>query len=100
MVPGSRVNHNNGSPSAIEIKVYHFSGAQAGLYPETSSLLPATSQDPSGGVAEEGGGGCFIRSAAFGYPSERPIFLDFLSTVLIIINKSELNNTNLKNYYK
>jgi len=29
MVPGSRVNHNNGEPSTIEIQVYHFSGVQA-----------------------------------------------------------------------
>jgi hypothetical protein len=29
MVPGSRVNHNNGNPSTIEIKVYHFSAVQA-----------------------------------------------------------------------
>jgi TolB protein len=28
-VDGSRVNINNGGPSAIELKVYHFSGAQA-----------------------------------------------------------------------
>jgi hypothetical protein len=31
MVPGSRVNHNNGNPSTIEIQVYHFSGVQSGL---------------------------------------------------------------------
>ena len=30
MVPGSRVNHNENNPSAIEIKVYHFSAVQAG----------------------------------------------------------------------
>ncbi|SPD73592.1 exported hypothetical protein [uncultured Desulfobacterium sp.] len=30
MVPGSRVNHNDGNPSTIEIKVYHTAGAQAG----------------------------------------------------------------------
>ena len=30
MVPGSRVNHNNGDPSTIEIKIYHFSGVLAG----------------------------------------------------------------------
>jgi hypothetical protein len=31
MVPGSRVNHNNGNPPTIEIQVYHFSGVQSGL---------------------------------------------------------------------
>ncbi|HAX95747.1 MAG TPA: hypothetical protein DCY35_04395 [Prolixibacteraceae bacterium] len=30
MVPGSRVNHNEGAPSTIEIKVYNTSGARAG----------------------------------------------------------------------
>jgi len=30
MVPGSRINHNNGNSSTIEIQVYHFSGIQAG----------------------------------------------------------------------
>ncbi|UCF84826.1 MAG: hypothetical protein JSV50_04130, partial [Desulfobacteraceae bacterium] len=30
MVPGSRVNHNDGDPSTIEIKIYHFSGVLAG----------------------------------------------------------------------
>jgi len=29
-VPGSRVNHNDGDPSTIEIQVYHFSGVQSG----------------------------------------------------------------------
>ncbi len=31
MVPGSRVNHNEGAPSTIEIKVYNTSGARAGV---------------------------------------------------------------------
>jgi hypothetical protein len=49
MVPGSRVNHANTAPPTIEIKVYHFTGVQAGL--DTTYL--------GGG----GGGGCFIASA-------------------------------------
>lgn len=55
MVPGSRVNHNNGDPSTIEIQVYHFSGVQSG----------ATT---GGGVTPSGGGngGCFIATAAYG----------------------------------
>ena len=47
MIPGSRVNHNNGNPSTIEIRVYHFSGAVAGI-----AILP-----PSGGGGDSGGGG-------------------------------------------
>jgi len=53
MVLGSRVNHNLGSPSTIEIQVYHFTGVQAG------------SQTGSGG-----GGGCFIATAAYGKAME------------------------------
>jgi hypothetical protein len=49
MVPGSRVDHNNGNPSTIEIQVYHFSGAQAG------SISVSLSSEGGGG-----GGGCFI----------------------------------------
>ncbi len=54
MVPGSRVNHNNGNLSTIEIQVYHFSGAQA-----------ANVWNASGS-----GGGCFIATAAYGSPME------------------------------
>ncbi len=56
MVPGSRVNHNNGNPSTIEIQVYHFSGAWAA--------------SGSGGGGGGGGGGCFIATAAYGCPFE------------------------------
>ena len=49
MVPGSRINHNNGDPSSIEIQVYHFSGMQAAT---TSGSLRSSSGS--------GGGGCFI----------------------------------------
>ena len=45
-----RQDHNNGDPSTIEIKIYHFSGAQAVAedgYSDSWSLL----------------GGCFIASA-------------------------------------
>jgi hypothetical protein len=53
MVPGSRVNHNNGSPSTIEIKVHHFSGAQVGA--DSSSLFRLRTTSGGGG-----GGGCFL----------------------------------------
>jgi hypothetical protein len=54
MVPGSRVDHNSGNPSTIEIQVYHFSGAQAG--------------NSSGGASfdSNSSGGCFIGAAAWG----------------------------------
>ena len=58
MVPGSRVNHNNGTPSTIEIKVYHFS-AVAGVISDETDAVP-----PAGG--EGGSAGCFIDTAAFG----------------------------------
>ena len=57
MVPGSRVNHNNGDPSSIEIQVYHFSGAQAGT---TSGGGSSSSSSFDIGA----GGGCFISTAS------------------------------------
>jgi len=62
MVPGSRVNHNNGDPSCIEVQVYHFSGAWA-----------ASSSSGSGGGGGGGGGGCFIATAAFGSLMEKHV---------------------------
>jgi hypothetical protein len=44
MVRGSRANHNKGEPSAIEIKVYHFSAVQAG---------------------DDGPGSCFIATSGY-----------------------------------
>jgi len=66
MVPGSRINHNNGNPSTIEIQVYHFSGIQAG----TSSVTDGSS---GGGDDGGGGGGCFIATAAFGSETEKHV---------------------------
>ena len=31
MVPGTRINHNFGNPSSIELKLYHFTGVQAAV---------------------------------------------------------------------
>ena len=53
MVPGSRVNHNNGNPSTIELQVYHFSALQAGS--SIGSLL--------GGEQGATGGGCFVETS-------------------------------------
>ena len=54
MLPGSRVNHNNGNPSTIEIQVYHFSGAQVG------SISGGGTSSSSGGSGSSGG--CFIET--------------------------------------
>jgi subtilisin family serine protease len=51
VVPGSRVNRNDTDPAAIELRVYHFSGFQAGV---------AGASSGGGG----GGGGCFIGTAS------------------------------------
>jgi hypothetical protein len=64
MVPGSRVNHNNGDPSTIEIKIYHFSAVQAGSTPSSSTPLPDTFQGTS--TIGTGDGGCFISTVAYG----------------------------------
>ena len=52
MVPNSRVDHNQGNPSTIEIQVEHFSGTQAGTLSSAS--------------VSRGGGGCFILTARDG----------------------------------
>jgi hypothetical protein len=52
VVPGSRVNRNDTDPASIELRVYHFSGFQAGVAGASSG----------GG----GGGGCFIASTSGG----------------------------------
>jgi hypothetical protein len=64
MVPGSRVNHNDGEPSTIEIKAYHFSGIQAGISSdETCQDISAVSSE---GGSSGGGGGCFIATLTAG----------------------------------
>jgi len=63
MLLDSRVDHNGGNPSTIEIKAHHFSAVQAKL--EISS---STSDN-----AAEVGGGCFIATAGFGSNVERGV---------------------------
>ncbi|MBW1899075.1 MAG: hypothetical protein JRI61_08455 [Deltaproteobacteria bacterium] len=62
---GSRINHNDGNPSTIEIQVYHFSGIQAG----TSSVTEGSGS----GDDSADGGGCFIATATFGSKTERHV---------------------------
>ncbi len=72
MVPGSRVDHNNGNPSTIEIKIYHLSAVQA--KPDTD--FPSPPPDPSPSIlhnAAETGGGCFIATAAFASNMDRGV---------------------------
>jgi len=72
MLPGSRVNHNNGNPSTIEIKIYHFSAVQAKPDDDFSSPPP----DPSPSISDnapETGGGCFIATAAFASNMDRSV---------------------------
>jgi subtilisin family serine protease len=68
MVPGSRVNHNETNAPTIEIQVYHFSGAQAGVF----------SGGAGGGGGGGGGGGCFITAA-----SQNPVIKHLLFYVLL-----------------
>jgi hypothetical protein len=63
MVPGSRVNHNLGSPSTIEIQVYHFTGVQAG----------SPSGAGGGSTDAAAGGGCFIATAVYGSNMDRHV---------------------------
>ena len=60
MVPGSRVNHNNGNPSTIEIKVYHFAAVYAGASSASSAAAPADNPDTSVTTSGE----CFIATAS------------------------------------
>jgi len=55
--PNTRVNHNNGAPSTIEIQVYHFSGIQAAII-GGGAVTSSPPQVASGGGGE--GGVCFI----------------------------------------
>jgi hypothetical protein len=45
MVPGSRVNHDNGTPSTIEIQVYHFSAVQAAADATIIDPIPDDMED-------------------------------------------------------
>jgi hypothetical protein len=57
IVPNTRINHNNGFPSTIEVQLYHFSGLQA-TSTASGGAIPSPPAIASGGGG--GGGGCFI----------------------------------------
>ena len=57
MKEGSRLNHNSGAPSTIEIQVTSLSGVQAGV--------------PSSSSASGNGGGCSIATVAFGSTGDK-----------------------------
>jgi hypothetical protein len=71
MVPDSRVDHNDGNPSTIEIKVYHFSAVLA--MSETDSSI-------SDNAAEQVGG-CFIATAALGSDMDKGVHASPLAAV-------------------
>ena len=64
LVPASRVNHNTGNPSKIEIRVNHFSGVQAAA--AAGSVPPAPTSTSTPTVTSSGGGGCFISALGGG----------------------------------
>ncbi len=64
MVPTSRVNHNNGTPSAVEVKVYHFSGLQPAISAGGVGGGGAAALPPPIAAGGGGGGGCFIGTLA------------------------------------
>jgi hypothetical protein len=69
IVPGSRINHNNGNPSTIEIKVYHFSAVQAGIFANDGDdddipTPPIDNGDTDMIITTDGG--CFIATNAYG----------------------------------
>jgi hypothetical protein len=68
MVPGSRVDHPETSPASIELRVYHFTGVQAGLARSSADIDGDTAEAgaPSGASSGGDGGGCFIATAASG----------------------------------
>jgi hypothetical protein len=77
MVPGSRINHNETDPATIEIQVYHFSGAQAGLFSGGGGVVS------SGSGGGGGGGGCFIDTASHGSLIKHLLFFIVLNLAFI-----------------
>jgi hypothetical protein len=80
VVPNSRGNNDpDADQPNISIKMYHFTGVQAG---KASSPAPTPT---GGGGGGGGGGGCLVVTAAFGSPMERHVTVlkDFRDTYLL-----------------
>lgn len=90
MLPGSRINHPQTNPPAIEIKVYHFTGVQAGV--ANSSDVGGTSE--TGGASPVGDGGssgaCFISSAGCGSYQAPALILLFTTIGITLAFRSRL----------
>ena len=76
IVPNTRINHNNGLPSTIEVQLYHFSGLQADI-PAGVGVSSSPPQIATGGGGDSGGGGgggCFIDTLITGSDLQRAHF--------------------------
>ena len=93
MVAGSRVNHNNGDPSTIEIQVYHFSAVQAAGLAITQSMPDDAERVVEDAVeaSEEdsgGGGGCFIGGITSDFDGRTGILpLLLMSALTAVVNR-------------
>jgi subtilisin family serine protease len=74
MVPGSRVNHNETDPAAIEIQIVHFSSVQAGFF-----------SSGGGGDGGGGGGGCFIAAASHSTLIKHLFFYIVLNLAFVVL---------------
>jgi hypothetical protein len=79
MVPGSRIDHPETSPPSIEIKVYHFTGVQAGLARSPGDTDADTGEAVAPRAASSGGssGPCFISTASFDCALDKSLERDY-----------------------
>jgi hypothetical protein len=68
VVDGSRENDNTRTPPIIAIKVYHFTGVQAGAAIKAEDAAAPTTPGAATGLGGGGGGGgCFVETAGRGF---------------------------------